>query len=75
MDPRALTELIPDWREKGAPLNQPVTADTFLFGQLLQADRGRQAAGAGADDHHVVFHGFAGTELGEDFVLGHRGCR
>ncbi|MBS0426942.1 MAG: NAD(P)/FAD-dependent oxidoreductase, partial [Proteobacteria bacterium] len=31
MDPRALTELIPDWKEKGAPLNQPVTADTFLF--------------------------------------------
>src|SRR5580765_2903085 len=31
MDPRALNELIPDWKEKGAPLNQPVTADTFLF--------------------------------------------
>ncbi|MDQ7955205.1 MAG: electron transfer flavoprotein-ubiquinone oxidoreductase [Pseudomonadota bacterium] len=31
MDPRALTELIPDWKEKGAPLNQPVNADTFLF--------------------------------------------
>ena len=31
MDPRALTELIPDWRDKGAPLNQPVTEDIFLF--------------------------------------------
>ncbi|AEG92563.1 electron transfer flavoprotein-ubiquinone oxidoreductase [Ramlibacter tataouinensis] len=31
MDPRALTELLPDWREKGAPLNQPVTEDIFLF--------------------------------------------
>ncbi|MGZ5914517.1 MAG: electron transfer flavoprotein-ubiquinone oxidoreductase [Hyphomicrobium sp.] len=31
MDPRAITELIPDWKEKGAPLNQPVTADKFLF--------------------------------------------
>ncbi|WP_295531330.1 electron transfer flavoprotein-ubiquinone oxidoreductase [uncultured Pseudacidovorax sp.] len=31
MDPRALTELIPDWQAKGAPLNQPVTADTFLL--------------------------------------------
>ncbi len=31
MDPRALNELIPDWREKGAPLNQPVTDDAFLF--------------------------------------------
>jgi electron-transferring-flavoprotein dehydrogenase len=31
MDPRALTELIPDWKEKGAPLNQPVTGDEVLF--------------------------------------------
>jgi electron-transferring-flavoprotein dehydrogenase len=31
MDPRALGDLIPDWKEKGAPLNQPVTADRFLF--------------------------------------------
>src|SRR5258708_2967809 len=31
IDPVALTELFPDWREKGAPLNQPVTEDRFLF--------------------------------------------
>jgi electron-transferring-flavoprotein dehydrogenase len=31
MDPRALTELIPDWKAKGAPLNTPVTEDRFLF--------------------------------------------
>jgi len=31
MDPRALTELIPDWKDKGAPLNQPVTQDAFLM--------------------------------------------
>ena len=31
MDPRALTELIPDWKELGAPLNQPVTGDEVLF--------------------------------------------
>src|SRR5687768_3297177 len=31
IDPRALTELIPDWKEKGAPLNQPVTEDRFMF--------------------------------------------
>jgi electron-transferring-flavoprotein dehydrogenase len=31
MDPRAITELIPDWKDKGAPLHQPVTADRFLF--------------------------------------------
>ena len=31
MDPRAITELFPDWKERGAPLNQPVTADEVLF--------------------------------------------
>ena len=31
MDPRAITELIPDWQAKGAPLNTPVTEDRFLF--------------------------------------------
>jgi electron-transferring-flavoprotein dehydrogenase len=31
MDPRAINELIPDWKEKGAPLNVPVTEDRFMF--------------------------------------------
>jgi electron-transferring-flavoprotein dehydrogenase len=31
MDPRALTELFPDWKERGAPLLQPVTGDQVLF--------------------------------------------
>src|SRR3954470_21564430 len=31
MDPRALTELFPTWKELGAPLDQPVTADDVLF--------------------------------------------
>src|SRR5690606_38055542 len=30
MDPRAITELIPNWKELGAPLNQPVTGDDLL---------------------------------------------
>ena len=30
MDPKALTELLPDWKAQGAPLNQPVTADEHL---------------------------------------------
>ena len=29
IDPKALDELIPDWKEKGAPLNTPVTHDHF----------------------------------------------
>jgi electron-transferring-flavoprotein dehydrogenase len=31
LETRALDELIPDWKEKGAPLNTPVTEDRFLF--------------------------------------------
>ena len=31
MDPRAIAELIPDWKQKGAPLDVPVTEDRFLF--------------------------------------------
>ena len=31
IDPKALAELFPDWKDKGAPLNQPVTEDRFLF--------------------------------------------
>jgi electron-transferring-flavoprotein dehydrogenase len=31
IDPIALNELIPDWREKGAPLNTPVSKDEFLL--------------------------------------------
>ncbi|VVE51885.1 electron transfer flavoprotein-ubiquinone oxidoreductase [Pandoraea capi] len=31
MDPRALTELIPNWKELGAPLDTPVVEDRFLF--------------------------------------------
>lgn len=31
MDPKALTELLPDWAQQGAPLHTPVTRDEFLF--------------------------------------------
>ena len=31
MDPRALSELIPDWKEKGAPVQVEVNEDRFLF--------------------------------------------
>jgi len=31
MDPRGLSELFPNWKDIGAPLNQPVTSDKFLF--------------------------------------------
>ena len=31
IDPRALDELLPDWKSNGAPLDTPVTEDRFLY--------------------------------------------
>jgi electron-transferring-flavoprotein dehydrogenase len=31
LEPRALNELIPEWQEKGAPLDTPAKTDRFLF--------------------------------------------
>jgi electron-transferring-flavoprotein dehydrogenase len=31
VDPRALDELLPDWKERQAPVDTPVTSDHFLF--------------------------------------------
>lgn len=30
-EPRALNELLPDWKERGAPLDTPVTSDSFYW--------------------------------------------
>ncbi|MFM7705572.1 MAG: electron transfer flavoprotein-ubiquinone oxidoreductase [Rubrivivax sp.] len=39
MDPRAITELLPNWKTDGAPLNQPVTEDEVLFLHATGASR------------------------------------
>ena len=39
MDPRALAELFPDWKERGEPLLQPVTEDEVLFLDARGAQR------------------------------------
>ena len=31
LEPRSLNELIPDWQDRGAPLDTPVTDDKFMF--------------------------------------------
>lgn len=31
LEPHALNELIPDWKERGSPLKTPVTEDKFAF--------------------------------------------
>jgi hypothetical protein len=43
----------------------------FFSGQLLEANRRGQAARATTDDDDVVFHGFTGAKLRDDFVVGH----
>jgi len=42
MDPRALDELIPNWKELNAPLNAPVSEDRFLF---LTQEKAHQVPG------------------------------
>src|SRR5690349_7781587 len=31
IDPKGLNELIPDWKDKGAPLETPVSRDRFVY--------------------------------------------
>jgi electron-transferring-flavoprotein dehydrogenase len=39
LEPRALNELIPDWRERGAPLETPASDDRFLYLTATRAFR------------------------------------
>jgi len=39
IEPRALDELMPDWRDKGAPLQTPASDDRFLFLTATRAFR------------------------------------
>ncbi len=39
IEPRALEELLPDWRERGAPLHTPAGEDLFLFLTATRAFR------------------------------------
>src|ERR1700761_5195781 len=39
LEPRALNELIPDWRDKGAPLETPAADDRFLYLTATRAFR------------------------------------
>ena len=53
MDPRALSELIPDWSAKGAPLTVEVTDERFLF--LTESDSRSLPMWAMPD--HIKNHG------------------
>jgi electron-transferring-flavoprotein dehydrogenase len=68
MDPRAIEELFPDWKERGAPLNQPVTGDDVLF--LSEQGAKRTPDFLVPDNFHnkgnyVVALGFVTKWLGE----------
>ena len=39
MDPRAISELFADWKERGAPLLQPVSGDDVLLLRETSATR------------------------------------
>jgi electron-transferring-flavoprotein dehydrogenase len=39
LEPRALDELIPDWRERGAPVTRSVTSDSFYYMTKTKAIR------------------------------------
>ncbi|WP_111656714.1 electron transfer flavoprotein-ubiquinone oxidoreductase [Isoalcanivorax indicus] len=43
LEPRALNELFPDWKDRGAPLNAPVTGDDIFY--LTGAEKGIKVPG------------------------------
>ena len=53
LEPRALNELLPDWRDKGAPLDTPVSRDRFLY---LTAEPRVRAAHAAPDAQSRQLH-------------------
>ncbi|MFH1814051.1 MAG: electron transfer flavoprotein-ubiquinone oxidoreductase [Pseudomonadota bacterium] len=68
MDPRALTELLPDWQARGAPLHTPVTQDRMFF----LSDTGARAVPGGLlpqsfhnDGNYIVRLGHVVKWLGE----------
>ena len=68
MDPRAITELFPDWKERGAPLNQPVTGDDVLFLKETSATRTPDWLVPGCfhnDGNYVISLGAVTKWLGE----------
>ena len=70
MDPRALSELIPDWSAKGAPLTVEVTDERFLF--LTESDS-RSLPMWAMPDHiknHALLKGLNVARTGQSGILG-----
>ena len=56
IDPRALNELLPDWKAQGAPLDTPVTEDRFLILTRGQGVSHSELAAAAADEQPRQLH-------------------
>lgn len=54
IDPHALDELLPDWRESGAPLNRSVTEDQVLFLTQKKAIRLPVTPNFDNKGHHII---------------------
>uniref|UniRef100_A0A0A9X3G6 Electron transfer flavoprotein-ubiquinone oxidoreductase n=1 Tax=Lygus hesperus TaxID=30085 RepID=A0A0A9X3G6_LYGHE len=67
IDPIALNELIPDWKDRGAPLNTPVKSDVFSFLTETSAIKLPILKGMPMDNHgnYVVRLGHVVSWLGE----------
>lgn len=79
LEPSTLTELIPDWKERGAPLNTPVTEDKFailtekgrltvpIFKGMPMHNHGNYIVRMG---HYVEWLGQQAEELGVEIYPG-----
>ncbi len=59
IDPISLNELIPDWKEKGAPLDTPVREDQFLVLGPAGACGAADVPDAAADEQSRQLHRLA----------------
>ena len=78
IDPIALNELIPDWKEKGAPLDTPVTHDQFkILGpagaaslpMFLMPPRSASATASNAARRSLLRETFICTETWKDTLI------
>ena len=60
LEPRALSELIPDWQAEGAPLDTPVGPRPGGSAQLAGPQAAEQRVGAGKESDHRGPAGAAG---------------
>ncbi|HEX3350015.1 MAG TPA: NAD(P)/FAD-dependent oxidoreductase, partial [Acetobacteraceae bacterium] len=66
IEPRALDELLPDWRERGAPLTTPAREDRFLYLTPTRAYRLPTPPQMHNDGNYVVSLGNVCRWLGQE---------